>query len=285
MREILLRQAGSQPELSHSPPKLELDTCSHPRTVPFVHSFVHTLIRTFVSLQGHGHAYSQGKIMKKHARMLCLERSNLVALGLVVVGGLSACGGGGSSAATPSPAPVAATPSTPASTPSTGGTPSTSDCPMTNAADAWINNRLGCLKVGQPFIDLASSATGTRSDIAFVIRQLNLDASFNNVLSNNAARYFRHFVCVRNAPAGLTDGLNRLSLATDLSVSIGTSNGSQRKPPQIGAVTLEVAGGNGPGWTAMTCDPAVHPVIVDFDSKLIQSLNPVALAALQVFDL
>ena len=155
---------------------------------------------------------------------------------------------------------------------------------MSQLADVWINNRLGCLVVGQRFIDIASSATGTRSDQAFVIRQLTLDASFNNVLGGNASRYFRYFLCVKNAPAGLTDGLNRLSLATDLSVAIGTSNSSQRKPPQASAVTLEVAGGSGPGWVATSCDPAVHPVIVDFNTGLIQSVNPTALASLQVFD-
>ena len=40
--EVLLRQAGRQPELTDSHPKLELNTRSHDRTVLSVHSFVHT---------------------------------------------------------------------------------------------------------------------------------------------------------------------------------------------------------------------------------------------------
>jgi hypothetical protein len=155
---------------------------------------------------------------------------------------------------------------------------------MAQLEDAWINNRLGCLSVGQRLIDISRSATGSSSDTAFVIRQQTLDAGFNNVLSGTAARHFRHFLCVKNAPVGLTEGMNPLSLATDLSVAIGTSNSSMRKPPQVSAVSLGVAGGNGPGWVKMTCDPAVHPVVVDFATGLVQSLNPSALAALQTFD-
>ena len=161
------------------------------------------------------------------------------------------------------------------------GTAAAAGCPRVQQSDIWINNRLGCMAVGQRLIDLASNAAGTRGDRAFVIRQLTLDAGFNNVLPGGRARYFRHFICVRSAPADLAP----MSLASDLAVAIGTSNFSTTKPPQVSAVTLTVEGGNQAGSVSMPCDPAVHPVIVDFDTRLIQSINPRALAALQIYDL
>jgi hypothetical protein len=179
---------------------------------------------------------------------------------VVAMTSLAACGGGGDEAS---------------------GTAAAAGCPRAQQSDIWINNRLDCLAVGQRLIDLAASATGTRSDRPFVIRQLTLDAGFNNVLPGGRARYFRHFICVRNVPANLAP----MNLATDLAVAIGTSNFSTTKPPQVSAVSLTVEGGNQAGSVSMPCDPAVHPVIVDFDTRLIQSLNPRALTALQIYDL
>lgn len=158
-------------------------------------------------------------------------------------------------------------------------------CPKQQLSDAWVNNRLSCLRVGQRLIQGATTATGAIADRAFIVQQLTLDASFNNVLPGGASRHFQHFLCVRNAPTGLTDGGNRLTLATDLAVAIGTSNFSSTKPPQVSAISLGLAGGNRPGWVDMPCDPRVHPVIVDFNSRLVESLNPGALTALQVYDL
>jgi hypothetical protein len=180
---------------------------------------------------------------------------------LPAITSLAACGGGGDKA--------------------DSGAAAASSCPRTQLSEIWINNRLGCLTVGQRLIDIASSAPGVRADRAFVIRQLTLDSGFNNVLPGGKARYFRHFICVRNAPADLAP----LNLATDLAVAIGTSNFSTTKPPQVSAVSLTVAGGNQPGWQSMPCDPAVHPVIVDYDTRLVQSLNPIALVTLQIYDL
>jgi hypothetical protein len=195
----------------------------------------------------------------------------------------AACGGGSSEAASALPTPV---PISPPLAPGPGATvPDPNNCPRSRLSDAWINNRLGCLVVGQRLIDIASSAAGARADLAFVVAQQTLDAGFNNALPNGATRHFRHFICVRQAPAGLTDGGSRQSLATDLSVAIGTSNSSLLKPPQVSAITLTIAGGDGPGWVQMPCNPALHPVIVDFDTRLVHSLNPGALASLQVFDL
>jgi len=191
-----------------------------------------------------------------------------LAVAALLTSPLTACGGESGSATDPG-----------------GSQPSGSNCPHTQLTDAWINNRLACLVAGQSVIDLASSSTGVRADRAFVVYQTTLDANFKNVLANNASRYFRHFICIRNAPAGLTDSGNRMNLATDLAVALGTSNFSASKPPQVSAITLGIAGGNGPGWVDMPCDASVHPVIVDFNTKQVQSVNPAALAALQVFDL
>jgi hypothetical protein len=210
------------------------------------------------------------------ARRLRPLASALVAAPVVAM--TVACGGGGGEAASPVPG------NPPQSSGQGVATPDPNNCPRGTLSDAWINNRLGCLVVGQRLIDIASSASGARADLAFVVAQQTLDARFANVLPNGASRYFRHFICVRQAPVGLSDAGNRLSLATDLSVAIGTSNSSLLKPPQVSAIALTIAGGNGPGWVQMPCNPALHPVIVDFDSRLVHSLNPGALASLQVFD-
>ena len=200
----------------------------------------------------------------------------LIALAVVPFAG---CGGGGgdASATLPITSPQLPSPGAPV--------PDANNCRRSVLADAWINNRLGCLAVGQTLIDIASSAAGPRADVAFVVAQQTLDAAFNNALPNGATRYFRHFICVRQAPAGLTAAGSRLSLATDLAVAIGTSNSSLLKPPQVSAISLTIAGGNWPGWVEMPCNPALHPVIADFDSRQVHNLNPGALSALQIFDL
>jgi hypothetical protein len=207
----------------------------------------------------------------------CSPTTALVASLIVAL--TTACGGGGSEAATPLPTSLPPAPGP------VGVVPDPNNCPRSALSDAWINNRLGCLVVGQRLIDIAASAAGARTDLAFVVAQQTLDAGFNNALPNGATRYFRHFICVRQAPVGLTDGGSRQSLATDLAVAIGTSNSSLLKPPQVSAITLTIAGGDGPAWVQMPCSPALHPVIVDFDTRLVHSLNPGALASLQVFDL
>lgn len=154
-------------------------------------------------------------------------------------------------------------------------------CPRAQLADAWINNRLACLSPGQTFVDLSRSATGTPVDRAFVIGQTTLDRDFRNVLPAGASRHFQHFVCVRGAPGNVRGQ----SVATDLAVAIGTSNSSATKPPQVSAISLDVAGGDRPGWVDRACDPALHPVIVNFQTGRIESVNAAALSQLQVYDL
>jgi len=157
----------------------------------------------------------------------------------------------------------------------------TAACPHSVLGDVWLNNRLGCLSVGQRFIDLSSGATGTKADTAYVVAELVVDSSFSNVLGPSVRRFFRHFLCVRNTPSNL----QRTFLATDLSIAIGTSNQSALKPPGVGAVSLAIAAANEPSFVAMPCDPARHPVIVDYDTGRIESVNPATLAALTIYDM
>lgn len=154
-------------------------------------------------------------------------------------------------------------------------------CPRDRLDDAWINKRLGCLQVGQRLIEgAASGASGAAADRAFVVRQTTLDRSFDNVLGKDVHRYFKHFLCVRQAPAGVST----TSLASDLAVAIGTSNASASKPPQVAAITLAIAGGPGPGIVETACNSATHPVVVAWDTRLIEAVSPAALPALEIFD-
>ena len=227
---------------------------------------LHTQGRT---LDHQGNIMTSNKGTSINSRLAQLLYASTAALAL------TACGGGGDAVAASS----GGNPALPGG--NSGGTSGSSACPHAQLADAWINNRLACLFVGEHLIDIASGATGAKSDRAFVIRQETLDSNWNNALTGASARYFRHFICVRNAP----ENVAALSLATDLAVSIGTSNSSGSKPPQVSAVSLTVAGGNQPGWQQVICDPALHPVIVDYDTRLIQGVNPGALSALQIYDL
>lgn len=164
------------------------------------------------------------------------------------------------------------------------GTPSTSACAQATVNDAWINNRLGCLRVGQQLIDTASGATGIKADVAFIINEQVLDLAFSSVTPGKT-RYFKYFLCVRNAPASLDTSGKRLNLASDLAVAIGTANGSTTKPPGVSAISLTIAGGNQSGSAQMACNPSTHPVIVNYDTGKIESINVNALDVLETYDL
>lgn len=154
-------------------------------------------------------------------------------------------------------------------------------CPRATLDDVWINNRLGCLSAGQQFVDLSGRATGTKADIAYIVSQLVVDSAFYNVLGGNNRRYFSHFLCVRNVPSDV----RRVSLAADLQIAIGVSNQSSLKPPGVGAVNLDISGGNQPSLLVTSCDPLRHPVIVNYDTGRIESVNPAALSALSIYSM
>ena len=57
-------------------------------------------------------------------------------------------------------------------------------------------------------------------------------------------------------------------------------------PKEITIVTTSIGSplSSGPAQLVTPCDPAIHPVIVDFETGKIESLNPGALAQLKITD-
>jgi hypothetical protein len=183
---------------------------------------------------------------------------------------LIGCGGGDSPGTT--------------STPGQQQAPVARVCPKAVTADIWLDRRLECLTAGDVFIDISSFAsTGAITDRAFVISEQVLDSSYSNLIAPGKSRYFKHFVCVKNAPLELTGTSGRLSLASDLNLQMGLGSPSQR-PAGIGAASLGSSGGNQAGFVEMACDPARHPLIVDFATKKIVSVNQPAVAFLEIYD-
>lgn len=178
---------------------------------------------------------------------------------------LAACGGGGDDGR---PTPDIGRPTSPAST----------TCPHVQTSDVWLDNRLGCATVGQKIIDMAAGATGTPGDVAYVIRQVAYDRSMNDLLPDAKARHFQHFLCVRNVPLGV----DRQLLAADLEAVMGLASGSL--PRDVAISTLANAGTNRAGYAVQACDPQKHPVIVDYSTGLVQSVNPQALPTLVTYD-
>lgn len=160
------------------------------------------------------------------------------------------------------------------------GSPST--CPKSAVADIWINNRLGCLTVGQPFINAGAAATGSKLDRAYIVSQQATDQNFNNLLPSNASRYFKSYLCIRNAPENLTGAEAASSLSDAL--GIGSALRTLYFPPGVTGNTLRIGGGRETPIVAMACNTAQHPVIVDFNTGKVESVNASALASLQVYD-
>jgi len=155
-----------------------------------------------------------------------------------------------------------------------------SGCPNQSPDDVWLNVRLSCFYVGQPFIDISKSATGSPADRAYIVSEQVLDSNFTNVLGSGKQRYFEYILCVKQAPANIAS----ISLASDYVVA--TWLGSLGSIKGIGAATTSIGQGKdtGPTQVETACDPAIHPVIVDFPSGKIESVNPAALANLKITD-
>lgn len=157
-----------------------------------------------------------------------------------------------------------------------------SACPRAQRSDVWFNNRLWCLAAGQKFINSATGS-GERADRAYMFGQQALDGSLNNILGPNVLRYFKYALCVRNAPATVAP----LSLAGDLATAVGLSvlsTGSTYYPPGLAGSTFFYGGVADANTLQVTCDPAKHPVIVNYDTGRIESVSAAALTALVVFD-
>lgn len=181
---------------------------------------------------------------------------------------LSACGGGGSDA--PSAINDGVGPGNP------------SDCPRARLDDVWLSARLSCLAPGQKFLT-AAQAAGARADRAYIFGQQVYNLQFNNVLGPDVSRYVRHAVCVRNAP----ENLSPVPLAADLGTALGLNvlaTGATFVPPGVSGSSFGYGGINDTNTLQVACDPARHPIIVDYDTGRIASVNPGALAAVTVFD-
>lgn len=197
-----------------------------------------------------------------------LQHSIRSVIAVAVAAVLAACGGGGDTFTEP--------------VNDTFGPGNPSTCPSSKVSDIWLNNRLDCLRAGQKFIG-TSGASGEKADRAYIFGQQVLDPSFNNVLGANVSRYFKHVLCVRNAPANLAP----LILAGDLGTALGLNvlvTGGKYLPSGVSGSTFQYGGIPDSNALQTPCDPSRHPVIVDYDSGRIQSVNAAALAQLQIFD-
>jgi hypothetical protein len=177
----------------------------------------------------------------------------------VCVAGLTACGGG-------------------SETPTTPTTPTTS-CPSAQVDDAWVVNRLGCLRVGQKFIDQASGAERVKVDMAYIVNQKVYNNAFDPV-GDGQRRYYKHFLCVKNAP---TD-ISTMYLGFDLTSAIQVSNFS-KLPTGVGHAAASISGGNQSGFAAIACDPKKHPIIVNYTTGLVESINIDALDGIEEYRL
>ncbi|OQS10099.1 hypothetical protein B0T37_10660 [Chromobacterium violaceum] len=148
-------------------------------------------------------------------------------------------------------------------------------CESKTVDDLWMDHRLGCLKVGQQFV--ISSASGAGQSVqgkAFTINQKLTTSDW--VALNGKVRYFQHFLCIRNMPSGVAGW----QIAGDIGQAT-KSTGSIFKVPGIVHSSTAQSGGIEVG----PCDPAKHPVIVDYNTGKIESVNPEALKAINVYEL
>ena len=186
----------------------------------------------------------------------------------------SGCGGGGNETVV-----VPENSTNQSSSTNSGQIPS--NCPSTSLADAWLDKRISCLAVGQSIIDLSASASGDPTSYSFVIEQKTYDSGFNNVLGFEKGRFFSRIVCVKNAPSGLINSNNRLSLATDLVVAVRNSGTF----PKGYSIFMSNNGGNQLGAVEEACNDSKHPIVINFTTKKIESINLNALAFVSIYDL
>ena len=196
--------------------------------------------------------------------------SSLSAAAAVAV--LTACGGGGGDSA----------PSTPEASDGFGPA-NVAGCPRGQLADVWITRRLPCLGAGQALVNGSAGATGARADRAYILAQTAQDTALANILGTGRSRWFKHYMCVRNAPEGISNVL----LAGDVGVALGLGSAIRPSylPAGVSGSAVNIGGGREAAMTAMSCDPARHPLIVNYETGRVESINRDALAALTVYDL
>jgi hypothetical protein len=217
-----------------------------------------------------------------------MMRSSRWGLSLLTVAALGACGGGGGGGE--------AIPAFASGATGLGVAPSApqgvAGCPASEPSDVWIDRRLGCLKAGDRFIDISGGyASSTKQDTAYVLNQLALDTNFDNVLgvkTPERRRYWAHFLCVRNAPAVGGGGGYTIGLGADAMVAMRLNAFSSSVPRGVASTTIGTYSGGAAGVQAMlpiTCNPAIHPLIVDYATGRVESVNPGALTAVQAYTL
>ena len=155
------------------------------------------------------------------------------------------------------------------------------ECKSSQQSDVWINNRLGCAAVGQQYVAESKNATGTRVDRAFGVAQISYDDQ-GGALNSGKTRYFNYFVCV----IGVPDQVVPADIAGDLQFLLALAYTSHYLPPGISLTALAVGGSGATGvpYVDQPCDPMRNPVIVDYASGLVQSINPSGLANLTIYD-
>jgi hypothetical protein len=152
-------------------------------------------------------------------------------------------------------------------------------CPTAGPDDVWADVRLDCFTEGQAFIDISKSATGEPADTAYIVVEQAMDDSFTSI-NGGKRRYFEYLLCVKGAPSNLST----LSLASVFAVANGLGNFGWALPKGIATATMSISGNRdtGPYQVRTPCDPSQQPVIVDFATGKIESLNKGALATLKV---
>lgn len=163
-------------------------------------------------------------------------------------------------------------------------------CPNAQTSDVWMDQRLGCLRAGQDFINLSAGHVGANTatgDRAYVVNQGAYDKQFNNILGSSSGfrRYWAHFVCVRNAPLIPGGSGFNIGLAADLQGAMRLDPFNASIPPGIGTTTFAQYGGDRSGWDNTACNSALHPVIVNYSTGKIESVNPAALGAVATYTL
>ncbi|WP_043617771.1 hypothetical protein [Chromobacterium violaceum] len=152
-------------------------------------------------------------------------------------------------------------------------------CQKKEVDDLWFDSRLGCVRPGQQFIFDARGAGEAREGVAYVVNERLSDTSLRTA-NNGMRRYYQGFLCVRNVPADVTP----MSMSMDLYRAFGTA-GTVATVPGIGFISTSISGGGRGGSSVMPCDPMKHPVIVDYRTGKIESVNPEALKAINVYEL
>ena len=191
---------------------------------------------------------------------------------LFVVSMLTACGGGGGSADS---SPQATTP------PQTNVDP-WPKCPRSNVNDAWVFNRFECTSVGSTAINLSASGIATTDSYEYTL----VERIHPVTGPATDLKYMAYFVCLKNSPSPTDQGW-RVNFANDVEALFKLNNSSTAYLPTgvwTTTVLIQAGAGKPDPWNKTTCDPAKHPLIIDFATGKVESINPDATLT-EVYDL